>query len=195
MNCKDWEERLALYAGGDLSKDEAAQVERHLGECPGCQMFSSGLKESQELLQELHREPLAPAHFAAVRARVLAELTVGQTIVFRGLSAFWRWAFGLAAVAAAVLVAIAVSREFRPIPKPPIVALRHPPANIGGGLAAGVLVTPVSQAPPVAQRVPKIATHQRRVRAKAQPSEPLLIKMVSDDPDVVIYWIAETRGE
>lgn len=199
MNCRNWEERLALYAGGDLPKDEAAEVERHLGECPGCQLFSSGLKESQELLQELHREPLAPAHFAAVRARVLAELE-------RGRRPFWRrgWVLGFAAVAAALLVAPAVLRRDvppvrsllapgrRPTPKSPEVAMEHQPAGSAGGLAAGVLVPPGT---PLTQRVPRIATHQRRARPKAQLGEPVLIRMVSDNPDVVIYWIADTRGD
>jgi anti-sigma factor RsiW len=196
MNCKDWEERLALYAGGDLPKDEASEVERHLGECPGCQMFSSGLKESQELLLELHREPLAPAHFAAVRARVLAELE-------RGRRPFWRrgWVFGFGAVAAALLVALAVMPPVRSWLSPgrestpkPVLVMEHSPAS-NGGLAAGVVVPPGSLGPPVARRVLRVATHQRRTRPKAQTGEPVLIKIVSDDPDVVIYWIAETRGE
>lgn len=197
MNCRDWEERLALYAGGDLPKDEAFEVERHLGECPGCQLFSSGLKESQEMLQELHREPLSRAHFAAVRARVLAELE-------RGRRPFWRrgWVLGFAAVATALLVAAAVlppvrsllAPGHRPTPKPPVVASEHPSAG-GAGLAAGVLVPAVDQGTPVPRRVPHRPPHPRHAQSKAEPGEPVLIRMVSDDPDVVIYWIADTRGD
>lgn len=198
MNCRDWEERLALYAEGDLAKEEAAQVERHLGECPGCQMYSSGLKESQVLLQEAHREPLAPAHFAAVRARVLADLE-------RERRPFWRhgWVFGFALVAAG-LVALSVLPPVRswllpghrPVPKPPVVALEHPPAVSAGGLAAGVLVPAGNLATPAARRVASgRPSHLRRAREKAESNEPILIKMVSDNPDVVIYWIANTKGE
>jgi anti-sigma factor RsiW len=183
MNCRDWEERLALYAGGDLPHDEAVQVERHLGECPGCQMFASGLKESQELIQELHREPLAPAHFARVRAQVLAQLEREQR-------PFWRrgWAFGFAAVAVATLVMLAVRPAHKPVPRPPEVAVGHPPAP--------VLPEPAS----ILGHATTVANRQQRpprrfARAKAQPGEPVLIRMVSDDPDVVIYWIADTKGE
>ena len=74
MNSSDWEERVALHAGGDLPPAEAAEVERHLRECAACQVLASGLKQSLALLKEAHNEPLAPAHFSAVRARVVAEL-------------------------------------------------------------------------------------------------------------------------
>ncbi|MGA9626465.1 MAG: zf-HC2 domain-containing protein, partial [Bryobacteraceae bacterium] len=74
MNSSDWEERVALHAGGDLPPAEAAEVERHLRECAACQVLASGLKQSLALLKEAHNEPLAPAHFSAVRARVMAEL-------------------------------------------------------------------------------------------------------------------------
>jgi hypothetical protein len=188
MNCRDWEERLALYAGGDLPKDEAVQVERHLGECPGCQLFSSGMTESQELLQQWHREPPAPVHLAAVRARVLAELE-------RERRPFWRrgWVFGFAAAAAALLVAPAVLPPVRSLlapghrpGKPPEGASEHPPVSLLG-------VT--KQRDEGVPRGPGGPPHQRSARPKAQPGEPMLIRMVSDNPDVVIYWIADTRGE
>ena len=46
-----------------------------------------------ELLREAHQEPIDPAHYAAVRARVLAELGRQRRRVWR-----WVWAGGLAAV-------------------------------------------------------------------------------------------------
>ncbi len=46
MNCAEWQERIALHAGGDLTQGEAEPVERHVAECPGCQVFWSGMKES-----------------------------------------------------------------------------------------------------------------------------------------------------
>jgi hypothetical protein len=32
-----------------------------------------------------------------------------------------------------------------------------------------------------------------RVKA-SEPAEPLVVHMFTDDPDVVIYWIADARG-
>jgi anti-sigma-K factor RskA len=84
-----------------------------------------------ELLRETHREPIDPAHYVAVRARVLAELGRGRRPV-------WPWAWALAAAAVAVVLAFVM------IPRP----------------------KPVGQ-------------------------EPVVIKLLTDDPNVVIYWIGE----
>jgi hypothetical protein len=66
MNCTAWEERIALHAGGDLPAGEAVEVERHLGECAGCQVLWSGLRESLDTLRaahQAHQDTLGPAHF------------------------------------------------------------------------------------------------------------------------------------
>jgi len=189
MNCRNWEERIALYAGGDLPLAEAVEVERHLGDCPGCQVFASGLKESLELLQGAHAEPVAAAHFAAVRARVMAELEGAR-------QPWWRkvWVYGLAAAAAALFLILAL----RPGPPAPVhhLAVQAPPP-----------AAPV-EAPPV---VPRVASHVQRKSATRRPhlevsvrpplarapdlGPPVVVKLVTDDPDVVIYWITDKSGE
>jgi len=166
MSCFEWEERIALYAGGDLPAAEAQAVERHVAECPGCQLLLSGLRASLSLVQEAHNEPVEPAHFAAVRARVLAEIE-------RGSARSWRfgWLYAMAA-AAVVLVAI--------WPRPE----RH--------LA---LPMPPGPSAPVIARVPERAAlpRPRKVVARLvkppEPAEPMVVKLLTNDPDVVIYWI------
>src|SRR5437899_3272079 len=76
MNCRDWEERIALHVGGDLTAEEVPGVERHLAECAGCRELWSGMKESLELLRGLHTEPLTPGCFTTVRGRVAADLAL-----------------------------------------------------------------------------------------------------------------------
>jgi hypothetical protein len=95
MNCREWEERIA----GDL--DDAAAA-RHLADCPGCQVFASGLRQTLEELRRAHTEDeIAPAHYAAVRARVMAELRPRRR---------WGWVWAaVGAAATAVLVAVSVS--------------------------------------------------------------------------------------
>jgi len=170
MNCVDWEERIALYAGGDLSPAEAQAVERHVAECAGCQMLLSGLRQSLALVREVHSEPVEEAHFAAVRARVLAELE-------RVPARRWRFAWGFAMAAAAVVLMIAVW------PRPEqrmVLPMSHAPA---APLVAKVLPKP-PQAEPRKPRKPR----------KPQDSEDVVMKIETDNPDVVIYWIAE-KGE
>jgi anti-sigma factor RsiW len=183
MNCSDWEERIALHAGGDLPAAEAAEVERHLQGCAGCQALASGLKQSLELLKEAHAEPLAPAHFSAVRARVVAELEHKRRRA---------WSYGLAAVAVALLVVLAL----RP-GRTPVVATRQPLSYVRGSDRSEPRTSESGTVPNLPR--PHRRAARRVVRANAPDtsgSEPLLVKLVTDDPNVVIYWIADRkRGE
>src|ERR1035438_4698100 len=74
MSCAIWEERVALFAGGDLGTAEAAGVERHLSQCAACNALAADLRVELDGLRQVHAEPLAAEHYAAVRGRVLAEL-------------------------------------------------------------------------------------------------------------------------
>ena len=171
MNCFEWEERIALYAGGDLPTAEAAAVERHVAECADCQSLLSGLRASMSLVQEAHGEPIESAHFAAVRARVLAELE-------RAPAHRWRfaWMYAVAAAAAVVLL-LAVW------PRPELrLALPMPSAPAAPSMAKVRVTAPVIRVIP-------------RKRPQAAPTESVMVKLETDNPDVVIYWIAESRGE
>ncbi len=178
MNCVDWEERISLYAGGDLGDLPRLEVEKHLAECAGCQVFASGLKQSLEWARQVHSEEPAPAHYAAVRARVISQLRSRRRRV-------WTWsAAALAAAAFAVLVAARLSIPQGAVPPPPQVALAHPPAP---ELAAR---PQPSSRRPVSVPAQAAARPRRRILA---PSEPLVVKLVTDNPDVVIYWIVDTK--
>jgi anti-sigma factor RsiW len=172
MNCSDWEERIALHAGGDLPPAEAAEVERHLQGCAGCQVLASGLQQSLALLREAHDEPLATAHFSAVRARVVAELEKGRRPSWRRA-----WSYGLAAVAVALLVMLALWPGRTPQPRTPVVAANHPP-----------VVAVCEPASP-----PHRSVARRVVRASVPDPEPLIVKLQTNDPNVVIYWIADGK--
>jgi anti-sigma factor RsiW len=201
MNCRDWEERIALHAGGDLPPAEAAEVERHLRECAGCQVLAFGLKQSLALLKEAHDQPLPAAHFSAVRARVMAELEQERRPLWR-----WAWSLGLAAVAVALLVTLALRPGRTPERRAPVVAARRqsgsdqsihrqPLSNVRGSESASEPRTSESGAGPN-HPLP----HRRVVRPPIVPDtpdpEPLIVKLQTDDPNVVIYWIADRkRGE
>jgi anti-sigma factor RsiW len=168
MNCVEWEERVALYAGGDLAPAEAQALERHVAECSGCQVLLSGLSESLALIRDAHAEPVEAAHFAAVRARVLAELERGRASRWR-----WMWAPALAAAAAVVLLLVAWPRPEHRIVLPM-------PHSLAAPLVAKVLPEP-----------PKARLSTLQKTQKPQASEEVVMKIETDNPDVVIYWIAE----
>lgn len=170
MNCAEWEERIALYAGGDLAD---GSVERHLAECPGCQVFATGMQQALEVLRT-ERYEIEPAHYAAVRARVLAEVARPRQR--------WIWAWAAVAGCAAILAGLGIEQQMRVEPLP-----------------AEVSLAPAAPAPPVGsavRRAAAAAAARPRRRARSRPrSDEVVVKVETDVPDVVIYWIAETRGE
>jgi len=169
MHCQDWEERVALHVGGDLPAEAALAVEQHLAGCSGCQLLWSGLKESLQLLQAAHRDPLPDAAYTAVRARVMAELAAGRRRWWRVAAALV--AAALAAAALLVLVAVAVwpLPRVQPLPR---VALAVPAA------------------PPLAYARGSEPSHDRK-EVKKLSRNPVLVRLVTDDPNIVIYWIAD----
>jgi anti-sigma factor RsiW len=196
MNCREWEERLALYAGDDLAGPDALEVERHVAGCPGCQVAASGFKQAMETLREAHADEPPDAAFAAVRARVIGTLANERRPVWR------RWAYALAAAAAVVL---AVGVWVRPSPAPPVAIVRPPerpvearsvgqsPESTGGPDRVAKAVAPRRVRHGATRRLRAVAgAHENRAPA---PRETVEVRLVTDNPDVVILWIAETRGE
>ena len=176
MNCTDWEERIALYAGGDLDPRRGAALERHLAECPGCQLFASGLAESLDIVKAAHGETIAPAHYTALRARVLAAVDRDRRR--------WRWLWASAALAAAAVALIVVGLRMR-IPELAPLAQSNALRN-----------APPAQQWQMAYTKPAATRPQSPRRTHApHPREQVLVKVETDNPDVVIFWIAETQGE
>jgi len=126
--------------------------------------------EWQELLRAAHNHPIDPAHYTAVRARVIAELETTRS-PWRRLA----WLSGVGAIAAALLFAVALHRAE--------VALLPPPRV--------VIAMPVAPAEPPAVRKPSLV-HVAHARPVSRPHrEPLTIKLQTSDPNIVIYWIAD----
>jgi hypothetical protein len=138
-------------------------------------------EKTLEILREAHREAIPEAHYAAVRARVLAQLAMER-------KPWWRriWVYGFAA-AAVMLMAVIVMATFWPKPAPqPFVAQQTPAPS----------VRPQDETPPV----PAPVAHNRRPRLPGRPAvyrvvgppvpQPLVVKLLTNDPDVVIYWFS-----
>jgi hypothetical protein len=145
--------------------------------------------ETLELLREAHREAIPEAHFAAVRARVLAELSAERRPWWRGI-----WAYGFAAAAlAAMLLAVLVGRTpwSARVPLDPHLAPSHQPRAIlerpTGASAADQGVRPTKT---------RHRRHTAAYRVVGPPDpRPLVVKLITDDPNIVIYWIASIKGE
>jgi hypothetical protein len=90
-----------------------------------------------------------------------------------------RWPWMVAAAAAVVLAVVGLSDRPAPVVVLPQVAM-----------------VPAPVAPVVASPVKPKPARRARVAKAAPPAEPLLVKFLTDDPDVVIYWLIDpVQGE
>jgi anti-sigma factor RsiW len=176
MSCKDRELQIALYSGGDLPSGEVAEVEKHLGACAECRQLVSDFLASRAALAENARDADEFAA-SAVRHRVMAELRGRERR--RGLVPVLTAAFSVAAIIVAILIAPRDAATLQVIPAAPAVA------------QLPIAERPAGQRAPVA-----VAKHVRRPLRPAklespEPEEPILVKLETDDPNIVIYWITD----
>jgi len=161
MTCQECE--LAL-AGEELSQS----VDRHLAECLQCREFARDLQENFEVFAEFGREAFGIEKTPAV--------SIG---VPRPEAVRWQWA-----AAAAVAAMLALALGLRTLsPHTPIA--QNVPAPV---TQIAAVEAPSSQIRPVAAPVKRRAPRPPQKRAEPKI---LQIKMLTDDPDVVIYWQIE----
>jgi hypothetical protein len=163
MNCIDWEEKVALYAGGDLADGD---VELHLTECDGCREFCAEIRRTLEGLRQEHLAEIPASDYTSVRSGVIAEIERGRR-VWRRLA----WASGVG-IAAALVVGV----WMRPGPLPPA-----PPR--GAVSIPSAVMTPRGERRVVSAPQAASLPHKKR--------EPVLVKLQTSDPKIVIYWIAD----
>ena len=180
--CKYTEEFLARCIEGEMPRE----VELHLDECAVCSALYSELLESRAALRSLREDSLDEALVAAVHARVMSRATP------RGIER-WLWAFRrqYVYVTAGLAVFIAASGVV-------IWQLRTEPAEIAAlsPLAAAPAVPPKSEPVPDVASTPVPAKPRRRAAVKQPPTEPheVLVKLYTDDPNVIIYWLVDQNG-
>jgi len=178
MSCSKFEADVALYAGGDLPAGGVARIESHLAECAECRALAEDLRGGQALLGELRDEPLEEAMLAQVHRRVLEQVRRAG-FSRRGALA------PLLALAAALTLAVVLlwpRHQAKPIP-----AARVEPTHLALNAP-----TPRPNIVPVRHRV---ARRHRRHSPAAQPGPPLLVQFVTDDPNIVIYWLVNQKPQ
>jgi anti-sigma factor RsiW len=178
MSCAKFEADIALYAGGDLPAARIARVESHLAECADCRALAEELRAGQALLGELRDEPLEDAMLSQVRQRVMAEVRTARFTPRRAL-------VPLLAFAAALVLVVVLAWPRHAVKQVPVVA-RVEPTPVAP-------VAPVPAARVVAVRHRVVRPHRRA--PAAQPGPPLLVQFVTDDPNIVIYWLVDQKPQ
>ena len=205
MSCRKVRPLVALWAGGDLTVRQASRVEAHLARCEACRLLAERVRTSRAALAAIAEEAPDGATLQLVRQRVLAGLdrAPGGTVSGRAHSWFpilgWKPALVAAALAVAVTAIVVVQRaanrpgtqkvaEARPTARPSPVAT-----------SPAIPPRPETEPPAVRQRMasgvrdqhPQRRSRPASPRVREVAAEPVVIKLVTDDPDVVIYWFVD----
>ena len=176
MSCAKYEPLMALYIEGDLADDEARVVALHLETCDVCREFAAGIRDSQGALKTLRTEFVNESVYQEVRREVLSRMTS------RPKPAMWpRYA-----VAAGLAIALLAGWLGR---------MQHVASLWLQPRAAVIPSAPLVTSQPPAPHTRMVRVRRRRPRlAPSFKSEPLVVKMITDDPQVVIYWLVDQNG-
>ena len=181
MKCVFSENDIALYIEGDLPEASLRKIEAHLRECTACCDLAEDFRESQSIFRTLRAETVSAAAMAGVRNRVLAEVSGirSSTVWGRKLERFlysgFRRGFVTAGLTAFVIAAGIVLWPAEEVPLPPRIA--------------------VVSTPPV-QTVVVPAVHKAAAVRRKKAREPVqtVVKLLTDDPNIVIYWVVSENG-
>jgi len=147
--------------------DDAAVAE-HVSVCPECRDFARELDQNTAALRSIVVDGTA---FAALRSRVMAAVQPRRRFG-------WVWA-GASALAIAASVALVWWTAPLPTPRIPRSPARARP-----------LVGPTEVALPR-----QVAFHKRRPAKRPVRQQLTAIKLLTDDPNVVIIWLVDDKKE
>ena len=188
MNCKHSENDLALYVEGDLPEAKAEEVDVHLPACTACRQVVDELSGSQALFKSIRQETVRVAELTDLRVRVMERLAVQRSKL-----PWRRWVYALAGAAFVVVIMVCVvEREgHRDEKSVKVVELAAPPPTVQAVVppAKGESQNPVKVN--VKHRARKKVIQPK---ASEEPPTPMMVKLQTDDPNIVIYWLFDQNG-
>jgi len=194
MKCRYSENDIALFVEGDLTAARHREIDSHLVACDACRDVAVALRESQAVFKTLRQDAVSAAALASVRSRVLAEVNASG---FRGTWARWIYAVSGAVLALIVGAVWAAYKQLEP-PAVEFSTKFQPPAvpAVAGMVPEAAVPKPVPVRKPTSR--PSRARPADRVivaaQPEARPAKPLLMKLFTDDPNIVIYWLLDDSG-
>jgi hypothetical protein len=204
MSCKRYELWAGLYVGGDLDGSRARKLEQHLADCAECRELVEGLGETRAAIEGLRDESLDGSVLQDFRERILE--TIEADADSAGAPAWWYW--GLAGSLAMLLMALTVWFFIpRTIESPGQVAEEAPLTEAPATIPPRETSTSLPVEPTVERREPptKHAVMGETEKPAVEPSFPeteegdrhtdvVVVKLLTDNPDIVIYWLVESNG-
>lgn len=211
MSCSRRHRKIALYAGGDLDAADARRVEEHIAGCAPCRDLVESLAADRTTLAQLDARGSVDVELGSIRGVVAGEIGTRRPVSTPFFSAPRPVLAGAVAVAVVAASAVVVLRT--QFAGPQIAedtsqgggkVVGAPPEGPGVESPRADLPTPgvPAEVTPIQRPEPR----HRIVRAEQPsvlptvsspsiPPEPMVMKILTDDPEVVIYWIVEAKGE
>jgi hypothetical protein len=200
------EDVLALLVEGDLPQGKADEIEGHLGRCAECRGVVADLRESQGLFKSLRQEMMPESAINTLRSSVMdaaaqVERPSGLALrVERLVFAGFRRRYAVAGLAIVVVLSALMWRsksavKSQPLPTPlPIAAvLPSEPAPIPSAVTQTKVIakhTIVSK-----HRVtPNPEPAPEPTQAVTEEPKQIVMKIVTDDPNIIIYWLLDQKG-
>jgi len=189
MNCGDLEQLIALYVEGDLSAAERSIVETHLLQCGDCRELASDLRESQTIFKSIREEMPSSSDLLELRHRVLNDVGPFDPPGWVG-----RWFAGMRRKVAFAGFALMIAggawwftRVTPPIADKPTLFARNPaPAFVDPAMLPETQPRPV---PPVRRSKPPAPAKSQEIQQQ------VTIKLLTDDPNIIIYWLVDEKGD
>jgi hypothetical protein len=216
------ENELALYVEGDLPPDKASEVDVHLVPCVLCRELVEELRETQSVFKSMKQEAVSPQALAQLRARVLGEVAArnlrpgwGRWVyALAGVGIVLAVALGVvtryrhsAANVQQVVQRQSVERQLIERHSPPFQGGVAAPKAQTGWLASDNHVpnhpgATSFDASPYRARASRHPSLERRGIGMTQPApqkpaeqpKEIMVKLLTDDPNVVIYWLVDQNG-
>lgn len=208
MNCSRWQRLVALSVSGDVHADQARKLDTHLEDCASCRKLEQQLQGDLDDVRALDAAGAEEMTLGSVRGAVMAQIDAKRLTA---------WVFGLPgpATVAATLVVAGLLAVLLPwggdrgdvrlveseLPEvPPAVEADQSTVEQPGPEPeeeSEPFVRELPAAEPVVHVPPTAGAESIQPPAPLRmvAAEPMTIKILTDDPDVVIYWIVEAKGE
>jgi len=199
MSCHELEGLIALHVEADLGETERRRVESHLRMCLACQSLADELRESQTIFKSIRQDVADQSALSSVRTRVLVNIAdMESRSLFERM--FWggfRQKATFAGIAALLVGGAALWFSLgRDIPSGPVedtvVVVRVPMRETQ---VEQVDKEPAPSPPPKPVVRPPRRHRPRPVVVPSEPQPQVTIRLLTDDPNVIIYWLGDEKGD
>jgi anti-sigma factor RsiW len=223
MNCRHLENELALYVEGDLPPARTSWMDMHLLSCEQCRHVVEELRETQSVFKSIRQDTVSPQEVAHLRTRVLGQVAA-RTLRppwGRWVYALAGLVFVVAVAVRLLSTDRHPAARVQQVVAPQVSVPQSPPfqgqvaqttspigrslnersaSPIGRSLnesRAGVVINEQPPRPRLRRGhsfFGGTGMENPQPQTPAEPPKEIMVKLLTDDPNVVIYWLVDQNG-